>query len=70
LAERVAMERGVAEAVADLRAAMEERMVTRLLDFESALAVASADPVPECRPAPAGHPPNYPSNYLSQSGPR
>lgn len=54
LTERAAMERGAAEAVADLRAALDERVVTRVLAVESALAAVSAEPVVERRRTPRG----------------
>jgi len=66
LVERAAMERGVADAVANLRATLDERVATRVLELESALAAHSAARVPQQRPAPVGHMPDY----RSQTGPR
>lgn len=58
LTERVATERGVAEAVTNLRVALEERVVTRALAVESALAAEFADPVSDRLPHRLGHTPN------------
>ena len=45
LAERVAMERWVVEVVAELRAVLDERVLTGVLAAEEALATGAADPV-------------------------
>jgi hypothetical protein len=58
LTERAAAERAVVEATANLRAALQERVLTRILALESALAVESVSPVLNRRPQPVGDTPN------------
>lgn len=58
LTERAVMERRVVEAVANLRVALEERLITRVLAVESALAADFADPVSDRHPHSMGNNPN------------
>lgn len=58
LTERAAAERAVLEATANLRAALQEQVLTRILALESALAVESVGPVLNRRPQTVGDTPN------------
>jgi len=58
LTERAAAERAVGEAVANLRVALQERVLTRALAVESALAADFADPVSDRLRHRVGHTPN------------
>jgi hypothetical protein len=58
LTERAAAERAVGEAVANLRVALQERVLTRALAVESALAAEFADPVSDRPPRRLGHTPD------------
>lgn len=58
LTERAAAERAVVEAVTNLRVALQERVLTRALAVESALAAEFADPVSDRPPRRLGHTPD------------
>ena len=58
LTERAATERGVTETVANLRAVLEERVLTRVLSLESVLAAGSGGPISNRHRRAVGHTPN------------